>query len=124
MPFCSRDYRWRFAHVFRVAHHKCRFAHVFKGLHLGLHVMAVLYSSSAVLQLGLYMRFGLPFYTSQVPFALGITSAVLHICLDFRVAILHIRSTDLYRDLSTLLCWDNNRKISFLVFNFGSVIKI
>ena len=45
------------------------------------------------------MRFGLPFYTSQVPFALGITSAVLYMCLDFRVAILHIRSTDLHLGL-------------------------
>ena len=74
MQFCSWDYRCRFAH------HKSRFAPGITG---------------AVL----YMRFGLPFYTSQVPFALGITSAVLHICLDFRVAILHIRSTDLHLGL-------------------------
>ena len=88
VPFCTWDYRCRFAHVFRVTvflwntlpfcklqvpfctwDYKCRFAHV---------------------------CLGLPFCTSQFPFALWITGACLHMCLGFSfctwdyMAVLHM----------------------------------
>ena len=107
VPFCTWDYRCRFAHVFRVAvavlhmclgfpfcilevpfctwDFRCRFAHVFRVTVFTLDYISVLQITSAVLHLGLQA----PFCTRV--FRVAVLHITISICtLDYRCLFAHV----------------------------------